>query len=178
MWVLTDLGRLVRIDPATNKVVGIMKIPEGASAVRATPDALWITYHRSGALRRLDPRTLKTVATIPVGAGPQFLAVGEGAIWTLNQPGGNVTRVDPETNRAVTTIEVDAGSISGGDIAVGGGFVWARVTRGLVTKVDPRDNTVVATYQPASGSGSVAADANTAWITAHDSDSIFRLPLG
>lgn len=177
VWVLTPTYQLVEISPTSGKIVTTAAAPTGSSAVRATDDALWVTNSVGNTLARLDPRDLRPVATIEVGEGPRFLAVGAGAVWTLDQASGTVTRVDPATNSVVATVRVDEGAIQGGDIAVGGGFVWARVTDSLVAKIDPSTNTVVARYGPPGGSGSVAADPSAAWITAHDSDSVYRLPL-
>lgn len=177
VWLLAQPDLLVQIDPRTNTVARVVKAPAGASAIRASNDALWVSVHANSTLLKIDPRTLRTLVTIPVGTGPQFLALGIGAVWTLDQDGGTVTRVDLATAKAVTAVQVDIGAVDGGDIAVGGGFVWARVTDGLVAKIDPRTNTVVAAYGPGAGSGSVAADGSAAWITAHDSDTVFRLPL-
>lgn len=56
----------------------------------------------------------------------------------MNSGDGTVSHVDPETNAAVGTITVESRPISGGDTAVGGGFVWARVSTSLVVKIDPR----------------------------------------
>lgn len=111
------------------------------------------------------------------GAGARFFAVGEGAVRVQNNVAGTGSRVDPATNRVTATIPVDDGPVSGGDLTVGGGFVWARVSGSLVAKIDPRTNTVVARYGPAGGSGSVAADAQALWITAHDVNAVYRLPL-
>jgi len=177
VWALTTSATIVKIDPMTAEVISSAPAPVGGSAVRATEDALWVTVHDKNALLRLDPATLATVATIDVGKGPQFLAIGEGAVWTLDQAGGTVTRVSATTNEVVATIRVDALYVDGGDIAVGSGFVWARVTDALVAKIDPRNNSVVDRYGPPGGSGSVAADGSAAWITAHDSDTVYRLPL-
>jgi hypothetical protein len=74
-------------------------------------------------------------------------------------------------------VVVDQGQIDGGDIAVGGGSVWARVSSSLVVRIDPGSNVPTAVYGPASGSGSAAADASAAWISAHDVNSVWRLPL-
>lgn len=177
VWALTPTYRIVKIDPVTAKVLAVAQVPAGSSSVRATEDALWVTNNVGNSVMRLDPRDLGVVATIDVGEGPRFLAVGEGAVWTLDQGAGTVTRVDPTTNKVVATIRVDSGPVEGGDISVGGGYVWARVTDALVAKIDPRTSAVVARYGPRSGSGSAAADATAAWITAHDSDSVYRLPL-
>jgi glutamine cyclotransferase len=177
VWVLAKPDLLVRIDSKKNTVAKAVPAPEGASALRASKDALWVTVHATSTLLKLDPSTLETLETIPVGSGPQFLALGEGAVWTLDQAGGTVTRVDLATSKVTATIPVDAGAVQGGDIAVGGGFVWARVTDGLVAKIDPATDTVVARYGPPAGSGSTAADDSAAWITAHDTNSVYRLPL-
>ena len=77
----------------------------------------------------------------------------------------------------MATIPVGAGSSSGGDIAVGGGFVWARLSDSLIAHVDPATDTVVARYGPPSGSGSVAADEDAVWVSAHDVTTVWRLPF-
>jgi len=137
---------------------------------------LWVTNYQNDTLLRLDPKTMEVVATIPVGSGPRFLTVGEGGVWVLNQTAGTVSHVDPTANAVVATVPVDSGVIDGGDIASGGGAVWARASDALVAKIDPRTDAVVARYGPSSGSGGVAADTDAAWIAAHDVNSIWRLP--
>ncbi|MEO6411319.1 MAG: hypothetical protein ABIO48_01920 [Pedococcus sp.] len=180
VWVVTapPQHRLVRIDPKTNKVVAGTAVPDGVVAARAGLGGLWLTDPTRGELLRLDPRTQKVVATVEVGLGARFFAVGEGAVWVQNNVDGTVSRVDPASNTVVATIKVDSGSIEGGDLAVGGGFVWARVTDALVAKIDPTSNQVVARCGPRGGSGSVAADDSAVWISAHDLDLVYRLPLG
>ena len=179
VWVVTapPQHRLVRIDPRSNKVVARTAIPDGVVAARAGLGGLWLTDPTQGELLRLDPRTQKIVATVKVGLGARFFAVGEGAVWVQNNSDGTVSRIDPATNTVLATITVDGGAVEGGDLAVGGGFVWARVTDALVAKIDPANNTVVARYGPSGGSGSVAADDSAVWISAHDLDVVYRLPL-
>ena len=86
-------------------------------------------------------------------------------------------RVDPATNTVTATIHVSGRPIQGGDIAVGGGSVWARVSDVLIAQIDAATNTVVARFGESWGSGSVAADDEAVWISAHDVLSIWRLPL-
>jgi YVTN family beta-propeller protein len=177
VWVQTADADLVKIDPATNKVVSTTPAAPGIVALRAGLGALWATNVTDGTLQRLDPATAAVQAEIPVGDGPRFLAVGEDAVWVLNQGDGTVTRVDPATNTAAATIDADTGRVDGGDIAAGGGAVWARVSDSLVVEIDPATNTAVAAYGPANGSGSVAADDTAMWVSAHDVSSVWRLPL-
>jgi virginiamycin B lyase len=179
VWVVAvgNERTLVKIDPSTNTVVDRVPVEVGVVAARAGEGALWTTNSVTSAVDRRDPSTGALVTSVPTGKGARFFAVGEGAVWVQNNVDGTVTRVDPATNKAVATITVDTGPVDGGDLAVGGGFVWARVTDTLVAKIDPATNTVVARYSPVSGSGSVAADASAAWVSAHDHDVVYRLPL-
>jgi virginiamycin B lyase len=179
VWVVAagNERTLVKIDPSTNTVVDRVPVEVGVVAARAGEGALWTTNSVTNAVDRRDPSTGALVTSVPTGKGARFFAVGEGAVWVQNNVDGTVTRVDPATNKAVATIRVDSGPVDGGDLAVGGGFVWARVTDTLVAKIDPATNTVVARYSPVAGSGSVAADASAAWVSAHDHDVVYRLPL-
>jgi YVTN family beta-propeller protein len=179
VWVVTaPPGRsLVQIDPRTTKVVRTLAVASGVVSVRAGLGGVWLANPLRGELLRLDPRTVEVVATIPVGLGPRFFAVGEGAVWVQNNLDGTVSRVDPTTNTVTATVTVNDGPIDGGDLAVGGGFVWARVSAWLVSKIDPATAEVVARYGPPAGSGSVAADETAVWISAHDIDVVYRLPL-
>ena len=179
VWVITAAPQasLVQIDPRANRVVRVHALPSGVVSVRAGLGGVWLANPLRGELLRLDPRTAKVVATIPVGLGPRFFAVGEGAVWVQNNLDGTVSRVYPAANSVTATVTVNDGPIEGGDLAVGGGFVWARVSDWLVSKIDPATSEVVARYGPYAGSGSVAADESAVWVSAHDIDVVYRLPL-
>ena len=180
VWVVTSApGReLLRIDPERNKVTASTPLPDGVVAVRAGLGGLWATDPVRGELLRLDPDSGDTLATIEVGPGARFFDVGEGAVWVQNNGDGTVSRVDPATDQVVATVVVDEGPINGGDLTVGGGFVWARVSLSLVTQIDPETNLVVARIGQPQGSGSVAADEDAVWISAHDWGVVHRVPLG
>ena len=180
VWAVTSgpEKELLKIDPTTNTLVGGFPLPAGAAGARAGLGGLWVTDPAQGQLLRLDPLSGHVVATVDTGAGARFFAVGEGGVWVQNNGDGSVSHVDPVNNQVVATIKVDDGRIEGGDLAVGGGFVWARITDGLIAKIDPATDSVVDVYGPRSGSGSVAADSAAVWVTAHDVNAVFRLPLG
>ena len=179
VWVLSSGTEpdLVRIDPATNEVAESFPAPAEATAVRAGAGSLWITRARTSQLVRVDPATGEEQAVIDVAPSSIFLAVGEGGVWTMGADTAEVSHVDPATDTVVATIPVGAGSSSGGDIAVGGGYVWARLSDSLIAQIDPATDTVVARYGPPSGSGSVAADEDAVWVSAHDVTTVWRLPL-
>jgi virginiamycin B lyase len=177
VFVLGDRGATIaRIDPVTNTVTSTFDAPPSASALRAGKGGLWVTSAATETLSRVDPSSGAIVATIRVGAGARFLAIGEGSVWVMNSTDSTVSRVDPASNSVVSSIVVSGGLIDGGDMAVGGGYAWARVSDALVAKIDPSTNAVVARYGLPSGSGSVAADDNAVWISAHDVHKVWRVP--
>jgi YVTN family beta-propeller protein len=168
---------LLQIDPAAGAVVQRYPIDGVSAGVRAGYGGVWITRPDDDAVLRVDPADGSIVATIPVGDTPRFLAVGEDAIWAMNESDGTVSRIDPTTNEVIATIAVSRTPVTGGDIAVGGGAVWARVSDVLVSRIDPGANAVTIRYGPPAGSGSVAADDAAAWVSAHDVNTVWRLPL-
>ena len=115
-------------------------------------------------------------ATITAGNEPRFLAVGGDSVWVQNNGDGSVTRIGAD-GVVKSTITVSSSAVDGGDIAYGGGYVWPRISAALIAKLDGKTGELLATYGPPSGSGSVAADDAAAWVSAHDVNSVWRLPL-
>jgi YVTN family beta-propeller protein len=179
VWLLTSGSprQLLAVDPATNTVSRTLPAPDGAKAVRAGLGAVWVSVSAPGQVVRLDPASGQTVATVPVGRGASFLAVGPDAVWVINASDATVSRIDPTTNAVTATIKVSSGGVSGGDIAASPDAVWVRVTdEALAVRIDPRTNAVVDRLGPPAGSGGVAIAESAVWITAHDRQSIWRLP--
>lgn len=179
VWAVTTGAKqeLVRIDARTNRVAAAYPLPPGAAGVGAGLGGLWVTDAESGTVLRIDPETGRTIKEVETGPEPRFLDVGEGALWVQNSGDGTVARIDPTTDEVVAKIVVDERGISGGEIRVGVGSVWSRPSSSLVSQIDPATNKVVARYGPSSGSGGVAADADAVWVTDHDVNKVYRLPL-
>jgi virginiamycin B lyase len=176
VWVASTEGELVKVSPDTNQVVATWPIPPTSGGVRAGLGSVWVAATTDDILLRIDPDDGSVLSSTAIKGSPRFLAVGEGGVWTLDQIAGTVTHVDPSGD-LVASIPVSPRAISGGDIAVGGGFVWARIGAALVVKIDPATDTVVERYGPEAGSGSVAADDADVWVSAHDVSAVWRLAL-
>lgn len=181
VWVVVDgpscfACRVARVNPATFRVVAKIPVREFSAGVRVGYGAVWVTNPHTNVIQKIDPRRNTVVATTKVGPGPRFLDVAEGAVWALNQGNGSVTRLDPATARVVATIS--AGVVGGGgDMTAGGGWAWARGTDQLLVRIDPRTNTVAERYGPPSGSGAAIVGFGAVWVSAHDVETVWRLPL-
>jgi len=169
---------LARVDPKTMTVIAKIPVSEHSSSVRVGYGAVWVVSPGQGTVQKVSPSSNKVVATVKVGHHPRFFDVGEGGVWTLNQETGSVSHVNPRTAKVQATIQTQTpGWARGGDMAVGGGWVWVRRSDTLLTRIDPRSNKVVQTYGPSSGSGSVVVGPGGVWISAHDVTTVWRLPL-
>ena len=111
---------------------------------------------------------------MPVAFGSASTAHTSARRW-CGVAAGSVTRIDPD---AGATTQIEAGVPGdGGDLTAGGGSVWARGTGPLLTRIDARTNRVIKRYGPSSGSGGVIVGGGAVWVSAHDVNTVWRLPL-
>jgi hypothetical protein len=124
VWVLSDDGRLFRVDPVTNKVVATISLPAGEwpeAYVAVGDGAVWVTVASPDTIKepqfdsllRIDPQTNQIVARIHVGDSPEGIGVTSDSIWTANHRSSwdakaneatgiyDVSRVSVATNREV-----------------------------------------------------------------------------
>ena len=180
VWVIADgkdcaACRVARVDARRFRVTAMVPVSPNASAVRFGAGHVWVTNSSEDLVEKIDPKAERVVDRIQVGSGPRFFAVGEGAVWTLNQLTGTVTRVDIASGKTLEIETPFAGQ--GGDMTAGGGSVWVRGGEKLLGRIDPRTNRLVETYGPDSGSGAVIVGYQAVWISAHDVNTVWRLPL-
>jgi YVTN family beta-propeller protein len=185
LWVLKGAGTVVRIDPATNAVVGKpLRVPADGEAIAVGDGALWVARVAPGdlgtagkdAVTRIDLATGRTVATITVDRGPLDLVVTPEAVWVTNSGGGgdSVARIDPQTNRLVGRPVVTGASPQ--SLAVGGGSLWvANHDAGTVTRIDLASGKVVAEIPVPSEPHRVAYGAGAAWVGNWHDNSVSRI---
>jgi len=172
-WMVSDQkGVLSRIDPATNKVIAEIVVPEKSAAVNFGEDAAWVTTPAANTLTRVDPKTNQATATVAVGPGPRFLTVGAGSIWTLNQGDGSISRIDGKTAKVIATIEAGIPG-PGGEIAFGEGHVWATIFQIPITEIDPATNTVVKQWI-GPGGDSIRVGHGSVWLSNLQDGNVWR----
>jgi DNA-binding beta-propeller fold protein YncE len=137
-------SKLIRIDPAANRVTARIAVRGDPFAVATDPGAVWVATAQ-GPVERVDRATNQVVAVISAGGplgGAQAIAVGHGGIW-LADPGDSVVlRIDPATNRTIARIPVAGAN----HLAVDGSGIW--VVSGYeaaLVQVDPATNRPVST---------------------------------
>ena len=98
VWAVSDSGRLIQIDPATNAVKRTIDVGAGASALAAGDGEVWVANPIAGTVSRVNAERAAVTATVPVGAAdePVALAVGAGGVWVANRRAQTLARIDPE----------------------------------------------------------------------------------
>jgi streptogramin lyase len=98
LWVVQYGDQtLVRIDPATNRLVGEpIRVGPDPAGIAVTTDAVWIPLYGNGTLTRIDRDTLKArLGTIRMGNVPTDVAAGFGRLWAPDSAGDSVAVVAP-----------------------------------------------------------------------------------
>jgi virginiamycin B lyase len=164
VWIVTSKASdLARIDPGTNKVIAQIRIPAGSFNPIYANGSIWVSSNQGGTLVRVDPATNSVVGQTPVGPMPRFLTVGAGSIWVLNQGDGSIARVDAATGKRTALIAAGIPGF-GGEIAFGGGAVWATVFKFPITRIDARTNTVTAQWH-GQGGDSIRYGHGSIWLS-------------
>ncbi|MER8602076.1 hypothetical protein NKH09_30395 [Mesorhizobium sp. M1339] len=176
VWAVTGSNGqiLARYDAQNGNEVAKVPLPSTSSGVVADFGSVWVTGTAKSELYRVDPKTNQIVTTTALNPEPRFLTSGEGSIWVLNQGDGTVQRIDGKTGEVLATIEADAAG-EGGDIAVGGGFVWLSTILVPVIRIDPNTNSFSGKFKRPSGvylGDAIRYGDDSLWISGN---SIFRI---
>jgi hypothetical protein len=148
IWVKRDDGYVIKVDPSTNKRIGLVGSFTGqedyCQGIGAGGGAVWSC--QQGFITRIDPTTMRIVARIPIikafDQGRYVFA--RGRIWVITGKNGNqLTGIDSATNRPGPPIALP---YTCGDLAPGGDAVWVLCPyTGHVVKVDVSRARVVGT---------------------------------
>jgi YVTN family beta-propeller protein len=154
VWIASNDGTVVRIDPGTDRVVAKIKLGSDAEDVAFGAGSVWVADSLDSVVYRVDPRTNRIVGSVKLG-GADLLVVGAGAVWVVDHSTGTVSRIDPATDRVTATIRVGDDPTG---IAAGLGAVWVSDgADGSIYRIAPVANSV-SRIPVASSLTSVAVD--------------------
>ena len=126
-------GEVLRIDPATNRIVARVAVGVGAHHVASGAGSVWVTNRETGALSRIDVATNTVVATIRTSINPAIV-FAQDAVWATAD--SSVLKIDPATNRIVGRLPVDPGEYYG--LAYAAGSLWlSTIVDQRVLRLDP-----------------------------------------
>jgi YVTN family beta-propeller protein len=186
VWVADpaeEVSTVMRIDPATNKVVGQpIKVGQEPLFLVAGGGSIWVGSHDSKTISRIDPRSNQVVATINTGFEVHGLTYAEGTLWVANYHGHSVVRVDPSSNQVTGKPAMVGYSFEA--ISAGGGMVWAAPDRfandarkgnDQVTRIDARTGEVYGVLHAGGTPGDVKVGAGEVWVAITKPNSLLRV---
>ena len=142
-----DTKSLVRIDPASDRVVATISVGVEPWYIVASDTAVWLSDWRTNTVVRVNPTSNSVVASVAgLAAGPTGLALSPGAVWVASSRDNTLTRIDTATNRVAATLATDPTPLP---VTYAYGSVWVRNEfqegNGTVQRVDPSTAQVTAT---------------------------------
>jgi streptogramin lyase len=146
VWVADpNLNSVLRVDPASNRIVARISVPDHPVRLAVGEGAVWVTQSGAESLARIDVASGAVVATVPIGGKPSGEpALGAGSVWALDGTHRQVVRIDPATNGEVARIDVGGTGPTGG-VLYAYGSIWAASDGDAqIVRIDPATNTVAA----------------------------------
>jgi YVTN family beta-propeller protein len=127
------------IDPATNKVVGVIEGIEVSHGAGTSPDGtrIYVSDEAMSTLDFVDAKTLKVITRVPLSGHPNNMAVGKDGtrvyVGIIQEPGG-VDVIDTATMKNVKTIPTK-GTIHNAYVTPDGKYVVAGSIAGKTINV-------------------------------------------
>jgi YVTN family beta-propeller protein len=171
VWVANGpAGTIIRIDPATDKVVATIQVGRPVCCLAFGAKAVWAASLATDSVVRIDPAANAVVDAFPSGGlAPQGISFADGFVWVANHhgnPTGSIAKIDPATDTVIDVIPVGAASFTGGPSALAAvpGSVWAGVpNQSAVVRIGTGADAISATIPVHGACGEVAADPQQAW---------------
>jgi streptogramin lyase len=136
-------GDVIRIDPATGKVLARVTVGARVFNLAPAPGAVWAVDNALSMAVRVDTKTAKVTARVPVGFQPYDIEWGFGSAWVANAGDGTVWRI---TNGKVVK-KLKVGTEPNGLTAYRGAVWVSDHTLGKVVRIDPRTNRITGTVR-------------------------------
>ena len=134
-------GDVIRIDPATGRIVKRITIGARVFNLAAAPGAVWAIDNALSTAVRIDTKTGEVTTRVPVGFQPYDVEWGFGSAWVANAGDGTVWRI---TNGKVVE-KIKVGTEPNGLTAYRGALWVSDHTLGKVVRIDPVTNRITAT---------------------------------
>jgi virginiamycin B lyase len=141
VWIAQGGHGMARIDAASNRLLRTVRLDVQADRVAADGGTIWVggrsmdpSFESAGAVARIDATTGRVREIVPSGL-PTGLAAGVGAVWITEweAAGGALACIEQGGSPLGMS-----GLPALGELAVGGGAVWAADRRGsLVYRLVP-----------------------------------------
>jgi DNA-binding SARP family transcriptional activator/streptogramin lyase len=172
LWLGSGKG-LIRVDPATGRVLQRAEVPVELDGVAVGAGAVWAVSGRAATVLRIDRETGAVTHQIPIATRPDVpspypmgVAASADFVWVLDGSTATVTKIDPDLDNIVATFPLGTGPGSL-RLAAGEGAAWiCNQQDGTLTRIDAEtDATTSITVAPHDRPTDVAVAGGLVWVT-------------
>jgi YVTN family beta-propeller protein len=124
-------GKLLKLDVAKQKVVGMIHVHEGGSPqdVKTSPDGkvMYVADQDAGGVQIIDPKRFREIGFLHTGAGAHGLYVNRSSTWlyVTNRRDSSVSVIDLRTRKVLHTWHIPGGgSPDMGGLSADGKVLW------------------------------------------------------
>lgn len=178
VWVSsTRPFAVLRIDPATNKIVANIRIPgEACSGLASGFGSIWAPIcGKKPALVRIDAAKNSITASLPISpAGEEGgIATSTDSVWMVTDKAGTLDRVDPSTNSVRKKISIPPGSYNP---IFSDGIVWVTgIEKNVLTAVDANSGKVLDSIPVGLNPRFLTAGAGSIWTLNQGDGTVSRV---
>ena len=178
VWVAsTKPYAVLRINPATNKIVASVKVSgEACSGLASGFGSVWVPVcGKKPELVRIDATKNTIIATLPIApAEPEGGITTSGdSVWMATDKEGTLTRIDPSTNNVRQKISIPPGSYNP---LFSNGIVWVTgVESSVLTAVDAATGRVLESVGVGPKPRFVAAGGGSVWTLNQGDGTVSRV---
>lgn len=178
VWVAsTKPYAILRIDPATNRIVATLHVSgEACSGLASGFGSIWVPIcGKKPAILRVDAGKNAVITTLPIAsAAPEGgITTSEDSVWMVEDKNGTLDRIDPSTNTVRQKIAVPPGSYNP---LFSDGIIWITgVESNVLTAVDAASGKVLGSVPVGPKPRFLAAGGGSIWTLNQGDGSVSRV---
>jgi class 3 adenylate cyclase/DNA-binding beta-propeller fold protein YncE len=170
---------LAVVDPASNKVVDAIDLPNRATDLAIGAGAVWVADGLDGTLLMINPTSRRIVKTIGVGFSPDAVAARAGSVWVAEHAGADnfatIREIDPTAGQGgrPRKLRIAGPKLTG--FATDGGSIWIALLYNGVYRIDAASGRVLGPVPGSSDATALAIGGGAVWIAERNDEVVSRI---
>jgi YVTN family beta-propeller protein len=167
------------IDPARNKVVDSIDLPNAATGLAVGAGSVWVADGLDQTLLRVDPKTRRIVKTIGVGFAPDAVAATDHAVWVAEHAGADnfasIREIDPQTDQGARQRRLQIGGPKLTGLVADDEGIWLSLLFNGAYRINEGRGRPLGPIPSSGDTGSLALGGGALWIAERNDQVVSRI---